>query len=78
MTYAISLDGRNALVTGASSGLGRYFAQSLARAGAAVAVAARRRDSLEQVRSEIISAGGKAVVDRDGCDQSIIDRGRDR
>jgi len=32
MTYAISLDGRNALVTGASSGLGRYFAQSLARA----------------------------------------------
>jgi NAD(P)-dependent dehydrogenase (short-subunit alcohol dehydrogenase family) len=62
MTYAISLEGRNALVTGASSGLGRYFAESLARAGAAVAVAARRRNSLEQVRSEITSAGGKAVV----------------
>src|SRR5215471_12297180 len=62
MTYAISLEGRNALVTGASSGLGRHFAESLARAGAAVAVAARRRNSLEQVRSEITSAGGKAVV----------------
>jgi NAD(P)-dependent dehydrogenase (short-subunit alcohol dehydrogenase family) len=62
MSYAISLTGRNALVTGASGGLGRYFAGALARAGAAVAVAARRADSLAQVRDEIVGAGGKAIA----------------
>lgn len=62
MSYAISLQGRGALVTGASSGLGRAFAGMLARAGAAVALAARRRDSLEHVRHEIEQTGGKAVA----------------
>ena len=62
MSYAISLQGRGALVTGASSGLGRAFAGMLARAGAAVALAARRRDSLEHVRLEIEQTGGKAVA----------------
>jgi NAD(P)-dependent dehydrogenase (short-subunit alcohol dehydrogenase family) len=62
MSYAIDLSGRTALVTGASSGLGRFFACSLAKAGAAVALAARRRESLEQVRDEIRSAGGAAVA----------------
>ena len=66
MSYAISLQGRGAIVTGASSGLGRAFAGMLARAGAAVALAARRRDSLEHVRHEIEQTGGKAVaVDMD-------------
>jgi NAD(P)-dependent dehydrogenase (short-subunit alcohol dehydrogenase family) len=62
MSYAISLQGRSALVTGASSGLGRAFAGMLARAGAAVALAARRRDNLEHVRHEIEQTGGKAVA----------------
>jgi NAD(P)-dependent dehydrogenase (short-subunit alcohol dehydrogenase family) len=62
MSYCISLNGRSALVTGASSGLGRAFAGMLARAGAAVALAARRQDSLEQVRDDINGAGGKAVA----------------
>ena len=62
MSYTISLSGRSALVTGASGGLGRYFASVLARAGAAVAVAARREDSLAQVRDEIAGAGGTAVA----------------
>jgi NAD(P)-dependent dehydrogenase (short-subunit alcohol dehydrogenase family) len=62
MGYSISLQGRGALITGASSGLGRAFAGMLARAGAAVALAARRRDSLEEVRQQIESAGGKAVA----------------
>ena len=62
MSYAISLQGRSALVTGASSGLGRAFAGMLARAGAAVALAARRRDSLEHVRHEIEQTGGKAIA----------------
>jgi len=62
MSYTISLSGRSALVTGASGGLGRYFAGVLARAGAAVAVAARREDSLAHVRDEIAGAGGDAVA----------------
>jgi NAD(P)-dependent dehydrogenase (short-subunit alcohol dehydrogenase family) len=64
MSYSISLQGRTALVTGASSGLGRSFARMLANAGARVALAARRRDSLDEVRQEIAASGGKAVVVR--------------
>ena len=55
-----SLAGRNALVTGASSGLGRAFALTLARAGAQVAVAARRVDKLGEVVAEIERLGGRA------------------
>jgi NAD(P)-dependent dehydrogenase (short-subunit alcohol dehydrogenase family) len=62
MSYAISLHGRSALITGASSGLGRAFAGMLARAGAAVALAARRRDSLEEVRQELETAGAQAIA----------------
>ncbi len=54
------LDGRTALVTGASSGLGRHFARTLAAAGAAVAVAARRADKLETLVAEIGAEGGSA------------------
>ncbi len=54
------LDGRTALVTGASSGLGRHFARTLAAAGAAVAVAARRADKLETLVAEITAEGGHA------------------
>lgn len=56
-----TLAGRNALVTGASSGLGRHFAMVLSRAGAKVAVAARRVDRLEALAQEIRADGGVAV-----------------
>jgi NAD(P)-dependent dehydrogenase (short-subunit alcohol dehydrogenase family) len=56
----LRLDGKNALVTGASSGLGRRFATTLAAAGARVAVAARRADRLETLTAEIERAGGRA------------------
>jgi len=56
------LDGRCALVTGASGSLGRHFADVLARAGAAVALAARRLDRLETIAAEIGAAGGKAMA----------------
>ncbi len=55
------LSGRAALVTGASSGLGRHFALTLARAGAKVAVAARRLDRLQALSAEIEGFGGLAV-----------------
>lgn len=54
------LQGRLALVTGASSGLGRHFAQVLALAGARVAVAARRADRLQDVVQAIAAQGGEA------------------
>lgn len=57
-----SLANRTALVTGASSGLGRHFAGVLAGAGATVVVAARRMDKLEEVAAEIEARGGKALA----------------
>jgi NADP-dependent 3-hydroxy acid dehydrogenase YdfG len=62
VTGISDLSGRAALVTGASSGLGRHFAGVLAKVGARVALAARRVDSLEEVRAAIVGAGGTAVV----------------
>ncbi len=49
----LSLTGKTALVTGASSGFGWHFAHVLARAGAKVALAARRLDRLETLAAEI-------------------------
>jgi NAD(P)-dependent dehydrogenase (short-subunit alcohol dehydrogenase family) len=49
-----------ALVTGATSGLGRRFAQVLAACGARVALAGRRAERLDQVAKEIEEAGGRA------------------
>ena len=55
-----ALAGRHALVTGASSGLGRHFALLLAAHGAHVVAAARRTSALDGVVSEIHAAGGEA------------------
>lgn len=62
MAYSMDLSGRRALVTGASSGLGRHFALTLAAAGANVAVAARRADRLEALSSEIRGGGRRAAA----------------
>ena len=58
----LSLQGKAALVTGASSGFGHHFARVLADAGAKVALAARRLDVLEQLASEIRADGGEAAA----------------
>ena len=62
MQQSIRLDGKTALVTGASSGLGWRFAELLAEAGARVALAARSTDKLEQLKRQIEQAGGQASV----------------
>jgi NAD(P)-dependent dehydrogenase (short-subunit alcohol dehydrogenase family) len=60
MSYTIDLSGRVALITGASSGLGKQFALTLAEAGAAVVLAGRRIERLKSLRAEIEAAGGDA------------------
>jgi len=58
----MTLSGRVALVTGASQGIGRACALRLAKSGAAVAVAARNREKLDEVVREITAAGGQAAA----------------
>ena len=63
MTAETELKGRTALVTGASSGIGRAIALALGEAGVRVTVCARRRDRLEAVAASIRGAGGEAQVE---------------
>lgn len=59
--FDTDLTGQVALVTGATSGLGRRFALVLARAGARVAAAGRRVERLKELATEIEAAGGTCV-----------------
>ena len=58
----MKLQGRVAVITGASSGVGYETARLLAREGAVVAAAARRRDKLEWLVGEIAAEGGQALA----------------
>jgi len=72
---AFRLDGRLVVVTGASEGLGRLFAETFAACGARLVLVARRRDRLEAVQQAIASAGGRAeVVVTDLCNLDDIRR----
>ena len=55
------LNGRTAIVTGTSRGLGQHFARALAKAGADLVLTSRRRESLAPFEQEIKSLGRKAI-----------------
>lgn len=67
------VDGKLALITGAGSGLGRQFAETLSEAGARVALAARRREKLEETAEIIRASGGESLcLDLDVTDSASI------
>lgn len=73
------LHGKKALVTGASSGIGKEVALAYVQAGAEVAVAARHFEALEEVAAELTAAGGRVVpiscdVTRPDQVDSMLDR----
>jgi len=69
----LNLEGKIAMVTGASSGLGARFAKVLAQAGAQVVLASRRVERLKELRAEIEADGGAAhVVELDVTDYASI------
>jgi NAD(P)-dependent dehydrogenase (short-subunit alcohol dehydrogenase family) len=78
ITELFSLEGKVAIVTGASSGLGVAFAQAFAEAGADVALGARRVDRLAETAELVTSAGRRSVsvetdvADPDAC-QALVD-----
>lgn len=74
MNSLFSLDGRVALVTGASRGLGFGMARGLALAGAQVVLNGRDASTLETRRAEIEAVGGKAAIAAfDVCDRQAAD-----
>ncbi len=75
MPSPFDLDGRVAIVTGASRGLGHAIALALAEAGARVALAARDEAALEGVRAEIEGAGGRSMpLQVDITNRATVDR----
>lgn len=73
------LDGKVAIVTGASSGIGRATARLFADEGAKVVLAARRRHALDTLVAEIAAAGGTAValagdVRDEACAEALVER----
>jgi NAD(P)-dependent dehydrogenase (short-subunit alcohol dehydrogenase family) len=76
MTGTDDIKGRVALITGASAGLGRHFAGTLARAGARVALAARRGDKLAELQDALAAAGAEAItLSMDVTDPTSVRRG---
>ena len=62
MKDIFNLKGKYALVVGASSGLGKQFARALAEQGVNVAIAARRVEKLEELKTEVDKLGVKCIA----------------
>jgi NADP-dependent 3-hydroxy acid dehydrogenase YdfG len=74
MSTSKSLDGRIALITGASAGIGEQTAIDLASLGAKVCVNARRAEKLEALLRKMADDGGQAIAHAGDCtDESVID-----
>jgi NAD(P)-dependent dehydrogenase (short-subunit alcohol dehydrogenase family) len=74
-----NLEGRVALVTGASSGLGRHFAETLSAAGCVVGMAARRLDKLTDIAETLEKQGGTAIpLQMDVTDSEAVEAGIER
>jgi 3-oxoacyl-[acyl-carrier protein] reductase len=71
----LKLKGRGALVTGASSGIGRAIALELGREGARLALTGRRRENLEAVAREIAALGAEppALIVHDALDEGYVE-----
>ncbi len=75
MNELFDLNGRVAIVTGTSRGLGQYFACALAKAGADLVLTSRNREHLLPFEKEIKALGRRAVsLDLDVRDQASIER----
>ena len=62
MNTIFNLEGKVALVTGGGSGLGASMALTLSKAGAKVALAARRKEKLKETENLIVKSGGIAEI----------------
>lgn len=77
-----SLEGKVAIITGASRGIGRAIALQFAQAGARVVVSSRKLEGVQAVAAEIISAGGEALavqahVGQPGDIQAVVQKTMD-
>jgi 3-oxoacyl-[acyl-carrier protein] reductase len=71
----LQLEGKTALVTGASAGIGRAIAAELAREGVRLVITGRRRPELDKLGDEIVAAGGTrpGIVAHDAMDEGYVD-----
>jgi NAD(P)-dependent dehydrogenase (short-subunit alcohol dehydrogenase family) len=75
----LDLDGKIAVVTGASRGLGRAIASALAEAGCDVALLARKAAGLEEIRAEAMAHGRRALcLEVDVADEAAVERAAER
>lgn len=71
LPFSFDLSGRTIMITGASSGIGAEIARAICQNGGSVVLAARRKDRLDALHSELEASGGKAaVVEMDVTDEA--------